>query len=196
MLRPQLAVAIDGVEGWLTDEQADMLWRYARVGPFAGTIVEIGSYCGRSSICLALGAATRQARVYCIDPWTWVPEAMTSFRHITRNDMRSSYERFLANIRRAGVEQWITPVPGLSHEVVGRIPSFVDLLFIDGDHTYDGVRRDWDLYTPKLTMSGCVMLHDTEPTRFGVHQLVQDLADDPRWAIAETVPNAIMYRRA
>jgi cephalosporin hydroxylase len=39
----------------------------------------------------------------------------------------------------------------------------VDLLFIDGDHSYEGVRRDFDLYSPLVGKGGMIALHDIVP---------------------------------
>jgi predicted O-methyltransferase YrrM len=39
----------------------------------------------------------------------------------------------------------------------------VDLLFIDGDHSYEGVRRDFDLYSPLVRKGGMIALHDIVP---------------------------------
>lgn len=38
----------------------------------------------------------------------------------------------------------------------------IDILFIDGDHSYEGVKKDFDLYSKILTSSGIIILHDTD----------------------------------
>lgn len=48
----------------------------------------------------------------------------------------------------------------IKHEVFGG--DFVDFLFIDGDHTYEGVKRDWQIYAPMVRPGGFVALHDTK----------------------------------
>jgi cephalosporin hydroxylase len=66
-----------------------------------------------------------------------------------------------------------TPVVGSSHEdstlrqvawaLRGRL---ADLLFIDGDHTYGGVKSDWEMYSPLVTKGGVVAFHDINDTQF------------------------------
>jgi predicted O-methyltransferase YrrM len=45
----------------------------------------------------------------------------------------------------------------------------IDVLFIDGDHTYDGVRRDFELYGPLVREGGLIAFHDIQPDRGGAH---------------------------
>jgi len=60
--------------------------------------------------------------------------------------------------------------------------SKVDYLFLDGDHTYDGVRTDFDLYKGFIGDGGIVALHDILPNRSkpecGVHLLWEEIRDD------------------
>jgi cephalosporin hydroxylase len=59
----------------------------------------------------------------------------------------------------------------------------VDFLFIDGDHSYEGVRSDYRMYSPLVASGGLIALHDVVPdfrTRFGV-QTVVDVGGVPRF---------------
>jgi Methyltransferase domain len=61
----------------------------------------------------------------------------------------------------------------------------IDYLHIDADHHYDGVRRDFDLFTALVAEEGVVTLHDTVNFRppCGVPRLVAELRADPEWSI-------------
>jgi predicted O-methyltransferase YrrM len=48
----------------------------------------------------------------------------------------------------------------------------IDLIFIDGDHSYEGVKRDWELFIPHMSEFGVVVFHDT----------MWDRRPDPRWS--------------
>ena len=50
---------------------------------------------------------------------------------------------------------------GLSQEVAADFDEPIELLFIDGAHTYDLVLADWDLWVPKVVDGGVVAMHDT-----------------------------------
>ena len=48
----------------------------------------------------------------------------------------------------------------LGHDVAGWCPRGVDLLYVDGDHMYPSVKRDWELYSPLVRSGGIIVLHD------------------------------------
>jgi len=63
--------------------------------------------------------------------------------------------------------QWIQLFQGDSHaeKTLKAVKGFLagrklDLLFIDGDHTYQGVKRDWETYSPLVREGGIVVFHD------------------------------------
>ena len=47
-----------------------------------------------------------------------------------------------------------------STEAVDKIKDEIDMIFIDGDHSYSGVKTDVDLYFPKLKKGGIICMHD------------------------------------
>ena len=52
----------------------------------------------------------------------------------------------------------------------------IDFLFVDGDHSYEGVRRDFELYTPFVRSGGIVALHDiASPIAPGVARFWEEL---------------------
>ena len=117
-------------------------------------IAEIGAYVGASACCF--GAATKgefgQAEIFCID--TWNNDTMTE-------GVRNTWYEFIANT--VPYSDIITPIRGVSVEVVDKICQHtdrLDLLFIDGDHSYEGVKRDWDAYKKFLAKGSVVAFHD------------------------------------
>jgi Methyltransferase domain len=112
--------------GWLTREQAAVLHRSAAVlGPDA-TVVEIGSYEGRSTVMLASALAHESSRVVAIDPWTenWKFGAV------------GTRDRFTENLRRAKVADRVEVVAERSQAVRPTWDTSIDLLFIDGKHDF------------------------------------------------------------
>ena len=149
-LQEQLDAALDGVEGWLDPTEAWALHETARMACSCGskpTMVEIGSYHGRSTISLAFGArAGGGGRVFAVDPQAWWPD---------------QNERFLANVKRAGIEDLVEQRRTYSSEAAKTFPAeSVDVLFIDGDHDYPAVHDDIESWIPKVAPGGVVAFND------------------------------------
>jgi len=136
---------IKDVPGWLSDEEGEALYELAKRCTGEGVIVEIGSWKGKSTICLGLGSrAGSGVRVFAVDPHA-------DYRH----------GEFKENIERAGIADLVTPVKGMSQEVVDDFDQPIELLFVDGSHEEEDVRHDFDTWVPKVVDGGAVAFHDT-----------------------------------
>lgn len=159
----------EGVKGWLTDGEGALLYDFARRCTGRGAIVEIGSWHGRSTIYLAKGSeAGARVPVYAVDPHTGSPE------HHDRYGDVWTFDVFKANIARAGVGDLVRPLVMTSEDAARQFDGPVELLFIDGDHAYEAVRSDWELWSPRLVTGGWVVLHDTGESWGGPRRIVRE----------------------
>jgi len=147
----------------LTEREKMLLYGLSRSLVANATIVEIGSYLGASSCFLAAAAKETGAHLYCVD--TWQNDAMSE-------GSRDTFDEFLENTR--SLKGWITPLRGRSTEVASIFSKPIDLLFIDGDHSYEAVRSDLDVWLPKVKDGGVVVFHDYGWAA-GVRQAVWEL---------------------
>jgi predicted O-methyltransferase YrrM len=135
--------------GWLSDAQGEALFTAASA-PHPGAIVEIGSWQGRSTIWLAVGAGLSGRRVFAVDP-----------HEGSREDPSArTYDQFIENLRAADVLRVVTPLVMRSSEAVAHVTGAVGLLFVDGDHSIDAARADAELWLPRVQEGGTVMFHD------------------------------------
>jgi predicted O-methyltransferase YrrM len=137
----------DTVPGWLTRDQARLLWDSAAAVPAGGTVLEIGSHQGRSTVVLA--RAADGARVVAVDPFV---EGRLFGGAGTR-------ARFEANMARAGVGDVVTLVARRSTDLRPEWAAPIDLLYVDGKHDYWTVTDDlrWAAHLPA---GGVLLLHD------------------------------------
>lgn len=146
------------IDGWLGLNDARNLYHVARTGPGQGAIVEIGSAWGRSTVFLAEGARRGQReRVVAIDPHTGDP------RWMEHNGIKEhlSFSIFKRNVESVGLADRIEPVVLTSEEAASRIDTGpIRLLFIDGLHTYEGVKTDIDLWVRRVQSGGIVIFDD------------------------------------
>ena len=140
-------------KGYLQPIEEKCLYRSARSVRSGGTIVEVGSYYGRSASLMGLGVrdSGRSARICCVDTWqnTAVPDAPADI-----------YDTFLSNVE--PFRDLVTPLRGRSEEVAASWSGPIDLLFIDGDHSFEGCRRDIECWVPFVRSGGWILFHDTD----------------------------------
>jgi glycosyltransferase involved in cell wall biosynthesis len=165
------------VEGWLRDEEAELLVAVARravTEHATPTVVEIGSFCGKSTIVLASAARTANpdALVYAIDPHEGVVGAEDGLDDLAV--VAPTFEQFQRNIADAGLSEMIEPIRLHSYEVTWRSP--IAFLFIDGLHGYSSVARDFFHFERHLLDGACVAFHDCDDSYPGVRTFVEGLA--------------------
>jgi len=113
-------------------------------------IVEVGSYLGASTCFLAAGARSKGGNVYAVDSWQNM--AMTE-------GTRDTFEEFSRNTE--PVRDSIVALRGLSSDMAKGFDRKIDLLFIDGDHSYEACLLDWKSWSCFLSPGAIVAFHDT-----------------------------------
>jgi predicted O-methyltransferase YrrM len=76
-------------------------------------------------------------------------------------DAVNSLDVFRANVSALGLSEQVTVIRSYSEDAAHGWSRPIDLLFIDGDHSYEGVKRDWELFIPHVRPFGIVLFHDT-----------------------------------
>ncbi len=144
--REAFALAAD-IPGWLTEDQARVLYDAAAAVPAGGRIIEIGSHHGRSTILLASGA--RGVTVTAVDP----------FPDDWRYGGSDTEAHFRANTVRAGVSGAVDLRVTSSADFRAGWQGPAQLVYIDGKHDYWTVRDDlrWSTVVPE---GGTVLVHD------------------------------------
>lgn len=130
------------------------LWDLARRAG-AGAIVEIGSFEGYSTIILAKGLGG-DGCVYAIDPHT----SKTCETDQDELPSRDTWVRFKKNIQDAGISQLVRPIKLKSEEAVVSWNRPIRILWIDGSHRYEDVKKDFLLWHRYLVPGGIVLFHD------------------------------------
>jgi MMP 1-O-methyltransferase len=144
------------VPGHLTEKEARFLGLLAACVPARGTIVEIGSFKGRSTVMLAKVASHYGCGpVVAIDPHN----SPILLDH-QANREASSYQDFLDSIHTAGVSAHVESHAAYSKEVAISWNRPIRVLWIDGDHSYEGAKNDLDGFFPHLVPQSVLAYHD------------------------------------
>jgi predicted O-methyltransferase YrrM len=113
------------------------------------TALEIGTHMGVSARFIAEGLDPT-GQLFCVDPW--------EPRRGRENPCWTICRR---ELQRNGVISRVLFVQGLSHEVENILPAKFDFIFIDGDHSYEGLELDWGIVGRRAAVGAIVCLHDT-----------------------------------
>ena len=162
------------IDGWLSYSEAIALYESARsLKAESPIVVEIGSWQGKSSVVLARAIKVkRQSVLYCVDPFNATNNGVQdpTFVQRTRRMDRSLLDTFVKNMRTNGVYDVIRILHGMSHDFAGSFAEKIDLLYIDGNHEYDAVRRDYEEWAPHLKRGGIIAFHDVVRSESGTCQ--------------------------
>jgi predicted O-methyltransferase YrrM len=154
------------------DELQTLFW-LAYSLPEGSLGLEIGSYLGASTCYIAAGLAHRKGHLLCVD--TWNNETMPE-------GLRDTYLEFCRNID--PIHQSIIAIRKDSSKLDSQdIPQKVDLVFIDGDHSYEAVKKDFLIISNFISESGIVAFHDCLAFP-GVSQVIGEALSTGWWRIA------------
>ncbi len=124
-------------------------------------IAEVGCWTGTSSLVLASITAKFQGKVTCID-WFKGSSDTPLFNPSKHFNVRKIFED---NIKQYQHGSFIELIEASSEEGVRRFADeSLDIVFLDGDHRYPGIRQDIDMWLPKLKKGGIMCGHDCELT--------------------------------
>jgi predicted O-methyltransferase YrrM len=133
-----------------------------------GVAVEIGTYCGKSTVYLGHAATVTGGRVVTVDHHRGSEEHQVGWEYHDvslvddsgRFDTLPLLRRTLAE---AELEAVVTPVVGRSGDVSGWWRHPIDLLFIDGSHTEHSALVDLHGWAPWVRLGGALVIHDVFP---------------------------------
>jgi predicted O-methyltransferase YrrM len=174
---------IEPVGGWLTRDQARVLFDAVRALPRGGTVVEIGSHQGRSTLALAL--ARPDVTVVAIDP----------FEAGGRFGGAATRQAFEDNLARPHVRERVEHLAERSTRVLDTWRRPVDLVFVDGKHDVISTMRDLQ-WADRLPPGGRILVHDSFGSVGVTLALLLHALPSPRLRYAGRVGSLASFERA
>lgn len=175
------------IEGWLKAEEGILLYDLAK--ECTEVIVEIGSWKGKSTVWLAGGSKVgNNVKVYAIDHFKGSSDHIPLF-----GDNINTYDEFINNIKRAKMDDIIVPIVKKSEDAAKNFDLPIGLIFIDAEHEYEDVKKDFELWFSKLIKGGIIAFHDVGCFA-GVTKLVKEVVCIDLFEGADTIAT-ITYAR-
>ncbi len=186
-------------DGMMSPQERLAIFKLACEVPVAGDFVELGAWKGLTTCYLAAACRARGAgKVFAVDTFAGTREDHTQYAAIDRHG-GSTLPAFRRFVGRCGLEDTVTACVGFTTEVARqhRDRRFAFVL-IDADHSYAGVRADFEAWSPLVAPGGTIAFHDYAMPDAGVRAFVQrevmarsDMAPLP----GEVLPNIFAVTR-
>jgi MMP 1-O-methyltransferase len=172
VIDPAVRAAALAATGFMPPGEGDALWEAAVA---AGTahpgrpFVEVGSYCGRSTVWLADAARRTGTVLFAVDHhrgseenqagWQWHDPSLVD----PDLGVMDTLPRFRRTIYDAGLEPWTVAAVGPSPVVARFWAAPCALVFIDGGHGVEPARADYAGWAPHVVTGGTLAIHDVFP---------------------------------
>lgn len=165
----ELPLDPEGVKGFMPPEEGVELYRAVELAPPGLPCLEIGSYCGKSTIYLGT-ACQRSGRVlFAVDHHAGSEEHQPGEGYhdpeLATADGQGvdTFGAFRATVKAAGLEDTVVPVVAPSALAARAWATPLGVLFIDGGHSREAAQADYAGWVPKLASGGLLLIHDIFP---------------------------------
>lgn len=166
---------IRSTKGFLAEEEGLHLYRMAAQAAPRGPCVEIGSYCGKSTIYIGTACRENGQVLFAVDPHRGSEEQQPGEAYFDpelfdpRSGRIDTLRHFRETLSRAGLEDTVVPLVCASALAARRWTTPLSLVFIDGGHAYDTVIADFSSWAPHVLRGGFLLFHDvfSDPSKGG-----------------------------
>ncbi len=164
-----LRAAAEAARGFMPADEGLALHDAAASVDVDGPFLEVGSYCGKSTVYLGAAARARGRVVFAVDPhrgseenqpgWEWHEPDLVD-PAVGAIDTLPSFRR---TVHGAGLEDVVVAVVGPSPLVAANWSTPLAFLFVDGGHGVEPARADYEGWTPHVAPGGLLAIHDVFP---------------------------------
>ena len=169
MMNPNQIKVAQEVKGFLPQNEADALYSAATSLEVKGPLLEVGSYCGKSTIYLGSAAQQMGRVLYALDHHRGSEENQSGWEHhdpeLIDNSIgvMDTLPFFRRAIFDAGLEDSVVALVGQSEVIANNWATSLAFLFIDGGHGDDPAKADFNGWVPKVKEGGLLAIHDVFP---------------------------------
>lgn len=166
---PGLDLDPDTIKGFLDHDEGLRLHELARESVGLGPCLEVGSYCGKSTLYLGSACQMRQGLLFAVDHHRGSEEHQPGEEYHDTDlfdaDMArmDSFREFRRTLSKAGLEDVVVPIVATS-VLAGRCWNTpLGLAFIDGGHSLEAALADYRTWAPHVVAGGYLAIHDIFP---------------------------------
>ena len=157
---------IEEIKGFMPNHEGEALMSWAKTFSKIGPLLEIGSFCGKSSIYLGLAAKEKNQVVFTIDHHKGSEEHQLNEEYfdpeIYDESLNSvnTFPLFLKNIKIFDLEDSVIPIVSSSARVAKGWNKNLGMVFIDGSHSLESATLDYESWGSHIKNGGALVIHD------------------------------------
>ncbi len=157
------------VKGFLDPSEGEALWRWGHDAAAWGPCMEVGSYCGKSTLYLGAACRSRGGILFAVDHHRGSEEMQPGWEHHDPEtwDAKAGAMDTLPflrdTLRRAKLEEHVVPIVGRSATIAKHWTTPLALVFIDGGHSMENALADYRGWAPHVRPGGFLAIHDVFP---------------------------------
>ncbi|MEU8540967.1 class I SAM-dependent methyltransferase [Streptomyces sp. NPDC048717] len=167
---PEILAAFEAAKGFMPVKEGLALYAAAAEAARLGLpLLEVGTYCGRSTILLADVARAAGTVALTVDHHRGSEEQQPGWEYHdpTVVDpevcLMDTLPTFRRTLRKAGLEDHVVALVGRSPQVAAVWAGPLGFVFIDGGHTDEHATNDYEGWAPKVAAGGLLVIHDVFP---------------------------------
>jgi len=157
---------IEEIKGFMPNHEGEALMSWAKTFSKIGPLLEVGTFCGKSSIYLGLAAKEKNQVVFTIDHHKGSEEHQLNEEYfdpeIYDESLNSvnTFPLFLKNIKIFDLEDSVIPIVSSSARVAKGWNKNLGMVFIDGSHSLESATLDYESWGSHIKNGGALVIHD------------------------------------
>lgn len=164
-----LPIDINTVKGFLAQDEAQALYERATEMSLKGAVLEVGSYCGKSTIYLGTACKKNNGVVYAVDHHRGSEEHQLGEEYHDKElydesiGLMDTFKEFRTNMRKADLENTVIPIVASSALASKSWNTALAMVFIDGGHSMEAAMTDYRAWAGHIMPGGILAIHDLFP---------------------------------
>jgi len=168
--KPEILAAFEAAKGFMPSGEGLALHAAAvEAGRLGLPLLEVGTYCGRSTILLADAAREAGVTAITVDHHRGSEEQQPGWEYHDPSTvdpeigLMDTLPTFRRTLHRAGLEEHVVALVGRSPQIAAFWNTPLGLVFIDGGHTDEHASGDYEGWAPHVAEGGLLVIHDVFP---------------------------------
>ena len=165
----ELPLNIDAIKGFLDPEEGRALHDYCLEASKLGPSLEIGSYCGKSTVYLGIACKAMDVTLFAVDHHRGSEEHQLGEEYHDTElydasvGLMDSFKAFRRTMAEAGLEEHVVPIVASSVNASRNWQTPLAMVFIDGGHSLEAAMADYDSWAEHVLPGGILAIHDIFP---------------------------------